>query len=154
MMDMEGIPKRFTVLCQALDAVLTPLMDDGPATASHVRAISQPLTDVLEQFLIQECLERPSDPCLLPLLLDSSISKNLVTFLVWSLPFVASKLQGADACPALQTAWAHLNFLLQGIVSAGIDVARLQGTQAAALALLERLQPAYYLTKPGKQQHK
>jgi hypothetical protein len=136
------------------EAVLKRLTDHGPATAAHVRVVSQQLTKILETFLDQECSEKYSIPAFLQLFVNRSIATDLVGFLLWSLPHLTSTLHGANTCGAMQTAWTRVNVLLGGMVIAGIQCASVQSTKAAAVDLLEQLQPALNLTKPGKHQHR
>jgi hypothetical protein len=149
MMELAGTTQRIKALCQAVDTVCKPLHKHGPATAAHVRATSIQLSRIIKKYWGQE--EETS--AAYKLLVNSNFSSNLVDFLLWSLPHLSHSLLEASH-DVTQAAWGCAQFLVQSVVYAAAALARDESGRAAGMTLLEQLQPANDISKPGKHQHR
>jgi hypothetical protein len=147
MMELAGSTQRMKALCQAVDTVCKPLLKDSSATAAQVRA-----TSVQFARLCKKYWGRNEEPLAsYQLLVDSNFSSNLLTFLLWTLPHLSHSLLEASH-DITQAAWGCAVFLLQSVVYAAGTLARDESGRAAGLRLLEQLQPANDISRPGKHQ--
>jgi hypothetical protein len=143
-MESSGTAQIMEAICREVDKLCRPLLNHTPATAAHVRETSkqliQPATVYLGKHWLNKSLANQ-------LLAESSISSNLLSFLLWSLPCLPTSL-----LEDTWGAWPVVLLMLTNIAAAGATLAEEKSTRKAAVELLEQLQPAGDPTKPGKQQ--
>jgi hypothetical protein len=151
MMELAVTPKTMKALCKAVDATCKPLLKHSSATAAHVSATSIQLSSIFSKHWVRECSKKDLLTSY-QLLANSSFPSNLLNFLLWSLPHLSSSLLEASGHVATHSAWAYAESLLQSVVCAGASLDEVQSSRAAAVKLLEQLQPASDLSKPGKHQ--
>ena len=142
--EVRSLCKEILQACQQLP--------EGPTT-THVRAMSSKITGILRCIWdlctpvggsfgraskMHVCLVKN---CLVP---------EILTFLLWSLPLLPSELS-VEPQGAAYKAWRAAANILVGLAvfssSLAVDV---REPLAAGSALLEQLQPAYDLSKPGE----
>jgi hypothetical protein len=152
MMEVLDITQRLKALCQAVDAICQPLLKHGSATAAHVRATSRQLVSIFDRYWGRNGSEEDSLASY-EVLINSNYPSNLLNFLLWTLPHLSNSFLEASQS-ATQGAWACAMFLLQRVVHAGSFLAKDRSSRAAGGTLLEQLQPANDISKPGKHQQR
>ena len=127
-------------------------LPEGPTT-TDVRATSSKLSEHLLRRIAElwaqagfgDC--RGRDAKLHLLLVEKGLVPQLLTFLLWSRPLLPSELS-TEPQGATYHAWYSAGQMLMALAEFGGTLA--VDEPAAASALLEQLQPAHDLSKPGE----
>ena len=141
--EVRSLCKEILRACQHLP--------EGPTTAL-VRATSSKLTGILRSIWalckpVGESLGRASK--LHVLLVKNRLVPQMLKFLLWSLPLLPSELSIEPQGTAYHAWYAAADIML-GLAEFGSSEQCVWDEPAAGSALLEQLQPASDLSKPGE----
>ena len=142
--EVRSLCKEMLKTCQQLP--------EGPTT-THVRATSSKLTGIIGRIgdLYAPAGGRRGTVGRLTkvhlLVVENGLVSQILTFLLWSLPLLPSEVS-KEPEGATYDAWCAAGDILTALASCGRDLA--EDEPGAGSALLQQLQPAYNISKPGK----